>query len=201
MIGWSVSQAFNECLRAILKLAPLLLVNPKPLEDESDDRWRWFKGCLGALDGTYIQIRVPSKDKSKLGVCDRNLNFTYVLPGWEGSAVDDRVLRNAIARTNGLKILEGEENCTGKMDSRKSSINPQKRSTSSTRRTWTPAEESFLIDGLKELCVNGWRADNGTFRPGHLWELGNYMRERHPVSGLKGEQHINSRLNAWKKIE
>lgn len=24
--GWSVSQAFNECLRAVLKLAPLLLV-------------------------------------------------------------------------------------------------------------------------------------------------------------------------------
>ncbi|KAH0684599.1 hypothetical protein KY289_022351 [Solanum tuberosum] len=118
--GWSVSQAFNECLKAILKLAPLLLVNPKPvLEDELDDRWRWFKGCLGALDGTYIQIRVPFKDKPRyrtrngeiatnvLGVCDKNLNFTYVLPGWEGSAADGRVLRNAITRTNGLKIPEG----------------------------------------------------------------------------------------------
>ncbi|KAK6781000.1 hypothetical protein RDI58_023184 [Solanum bulbocastanum] len=42
--GWSISQAFNECLKVILKLAPLLLVNPKPvLEDELDDRWRWFK--------------------------------------------------------------------------------------------------------------------------------------------------------------
>ncbi|XP_019237509.1 PREDICTED: uncharacterized protein LOC109217695 isoform X2 [Nicotiana attenuata] len=42
--GWSVSQAFNECLRAILKLTPLLIVKPKPvLEDETDDRWRWFK--------------------------------------------------------------------------------------------------------------------------------------------------------------
>ncbi|KAK4721924.1 hypothetical protein R3W88_012157 [Solanum pinnatisectum] len=92
--GWSVSQAFNECLKVILKLAPLLLVNPKTvLEDELDDHWRWFKGCLGALDGTYIQIRVPSKDKPRykkrkgeiatnvLGVCDKNLNFTYVLPG------------------------------------------------------------------------------------------------------------------------
>ncbi|KAK4733329.1 hypothetical protein R3W88_007590 [Solanum pinnatisectum] len=124
--GWSVSQAFNECLKVILKLAPLLLVNPKPvLEDELDDRWRWFKvyalsiGCLGALDGTYIQIRVSSKDKPRyrtrkgeiatnvLGVCDKNLNFTYVLPGWEGSAADSRVLRNAITRTNGLKIPEG----------------------------------------------------------------------------------------------
>ncbi|KAK6785433.1 hypothetical protein RDI58_018888 [Solanum bulbocastanum] len=27
----------------------------------------------------------------------------------------------------------------------------------STKRTWTAAEERTLIDGLKELCVNGWR--------------------------------------------
>ncbi|KAG5627703.1 hypothetical protein H5410_012921 [Solanum commersonii] len=26
--GWSVSQAFNECLKVILKLAPLLLLTP-----------------------------------------------------------------------------------------------------------------------------------------------------------------------------
>ncbi|XP_070015065.1 uncharacterized protein [Nicotiana sylvestris] len=107
--GWSVSQAFNECLRAIFKLTPLLIVKPKTmLEDETDDRWKWFKGCLGALDGTYIPIRVPSIHKPRhrtrkrdittnvLGVCDKNLNFIYVLPGWEGSAADDRVLRDAI---------------------------------------------------------------------------------------------------------
>uniref|UniRef100_A0A3Q7G404 DDE Tnp4 domain-containing protein n=1 Tax=Solanum lycopersicum TaxID=4081 RepID=A0A3Q7G404_SOLLC len=101
--GWSVSHAFNECLSAILKLTPLLLVNPKPvLEDEIEDRWKWFEGCLGALDGTYIPIRVPIQHKPRyrtrkgeiatnvLGVCDRNLNFTYVLPGWEGSAADGR---------------------------------------------------------------------------------------------------------------
>ncbi|KAK4709834.1 hypothetical protein R3W88_004347 [Solanum pinnatisectum] len=116
--GWSISQAFNECLKVILKLAPLLFVNPKPvLEDELDDRWRWFKGRVDALDGTYIQIRVPSKDKPRyrtrkgeiatnvLGVCDKNLNFTYVLPGWEGSAADGRVLQNAIARMNGNYYL------------------------------------------------------------------------------------------------
>ncbi|KAF3665155.1 putative ABC transporter B family member 25-like [Capsicum annuum] len=123
--GWSVSQAFNECLRAILKLAPLLLVNPNSvLEDESDDRCKGFRGCLGALDGTYIQIRVSSKYKPRyktrkgeiatnvLGVCDRNLNFTYVLPE-EGSAADGRVLRNIIMRTNSLKIPEGYTNGNG----------------------------------------------------------------------------------------
>ncbi|KAM3202353.1 hypothetical protein P3L10_029977 [Capsicum annuum] len=38
-LAWSVSEAFNKCLTAILRLAPLLLVNPKPvLENESDDQ-------------------------------------------------------------------------------------------------------------------------------------------------------------------
>ena len=38
-----------------------------------------------------------------LGVCNRDMNFVYVLSGWEGSATDSRVLRDAITRHNGLK--------------------------------------------------------------------------------------------------
>ncbi|KAH0696135.1 hypothetical protein KY289_013617 [Solanum tuberosum] len=57
--GWSVIQAFHECLSAILKLAPLLLVNPKPvLEGGIEDQWKWFEGCLGALDGSAADGRV-----------------------------------------------------------------------------------------------------------------------------------------------
>lgn len=88
------------------------------------------------------------------------------------------------------------------MDSQKFVMNPPKRSrrsTPSTRRTGTHPEESSLINGLKELCVNGWRADSGTFRPRYLMELEHYLRECHPDSGLKGEPHINSKLKAWKK--
>nr|GEU61762.1 protein ALP1-like [Tanacetum cinerariifolium] len=76
----------------------------------------WSTGCLGALDGTYIKVRVPSDDRKPyrsqkgeictnvLGVCTRDLMFTYVSVGWEGSAADSRVLRDAISRPNGLKI-------------------------------------------------------------------------------------------------
>ncbi|KAL8472872.1 hypothetical protein ACS0TY_029914 [Phlomoides rotata] len=32
------------------------------------------------------------------------MNYIYVLSGWEGSADDNRVLRDAITRENGLKI-------------------------------------------------------------------------------------------------
>ncbi|KAG5596181.1 hypothetical protein H5410_037413 [Solanum commersonii] len=94
-LGWSVSQAFNECLSAILKLTPLLLVNPKSvLEGEIEDRWKWFE---------------------------------------------------------------------------------------------------------VELCANGWRGDNGTFRPGHLMELERYIHKYHLRSGLKGEPHIKNKMRYWKR--
>lgn len=39
-----------------------------------------------------------------IAVCNPNLQFTYVLPGWEGSASDPRILRDALQRPNGLKV-------------------------------------------------------------------------------------------------
>ncbi|KAL8465197.1 hypothetical protein ACS0TY_034627 [Phlomoides rotata] len=79
------------------------------------------KGCLGALDGTYIDLHIPSCDKPRfrtrkghistnvLGVCDRSMRFVYVLPRWEGSAADYMVLRDAIIRPNSYKpkLLNG----------------------------------------------------------------------------------------------
>ncbi|XP_070053005.1 uncharacterized protein [Nicotiana tomentosiformis] len=91
--GWSVSQAFNECLSDILKLTPLLLVDPKPvLEDEIEDRWKWFKGCLGALDGTYIQIRVPSQYKPRYRTRKKLMYWEF---GIETSQID-RIAANSI---------------------------------------------------------------------------------------------------------
>ena len=43
-----------------------------------------------------------------LGVCAPDMQFIYVLPGWEGSAHDGRVLRDAISRPNGLRVPQGE---------------------------------------------------------------------------------------------
>lgn len=39
-----------------------------------------------------------------LGVCSQDMQFIYVLPGWEGSAADSRVLRDAISRRHGLRV-------------------------------------------------------------------------------------------------
>ncbi|MFQ6660788.1 hypothetical protein Gotur_029173 [Gossypium turneri] len=78
---------------------------------------------LGALDGTHIKIRVPTVDKLRyrmrkgdiatntLGVCTPDMHFVYVLPGWEGSVVDGRVLRDVISCY--YLIDAGYTNCEG----------------------------------------------------------------------------------------
>ncbi|BFG39423.1 hypothetical protein CerSpe_256960 [Prunus speciosa] len=94
--------------------------SPEPVPENSTDyRWKWFKNCLGALDGTYIRVKVPEREKPKyrtrkgeiatnvLGVCSQDLQFIYVLAGWEGSAHDSRVLKDALSRRNGLKVPNG----------------------------------------------------------------------------------------------
>ncbi|KAL5553402.1 hypothetical protein UlMin_040803 [Ulmus minor] len=77
---------------------------------------RLHENCLGALDGTHIKINVLASDRPRyrtkkneiatnvLGVVSQNMQFIYVLPRWEGSAADSRVLRDVISRLNGLKV-------------------------------------------------------------------------------------------------
>ncbi|KAJ8774298.1 hypothetical protein K2173_009729 [Erythroxylum novogranatense] len=118
--GETVSRCFHNVLNAVMHLQELLFKKPEPIPTNSlDHRWRWFKNCLGALDGTYIRVNVPIKDKARfrtrkgdiatnmLGVCTPNMQFVYVLPGWEGSVADGRVLRDAITRRHGLKVPHG----------------------------------------------------------------------------------------------
>jgi hypothetical protein len=69
---------------------------------------------LGALDGTHVKVtalanlkgryrsRLGDIDTSMLGVYAPDMQFIYVLPSWEGSAHDGRVLRDAITRPDGL---------------------------------------------------------------------------------------------------
>ncbi|XP_057779708.1 uncharacterized protein LOC130998293 [Salvia miltiorrhiza] len=119
--GQTISHYIHAVLGAIIRIHDLFLAKPEPVPaDCIDPRWRWFKGCLGALDGTYVSVMVGNEDKPRyrtrkgqistnvLGVCDRNLNFSYVLSGWEGSAADSRILRDAISRPHGLKVPKGK---------------------------------------------------------------------------------------------
>ncbi|MFQ6649377.1 hypothetical protein Gotur_023432 [Gossypium turneri] len=51
-----------------------------------DPRWKWFKNCLGALDGTHIKIRVPTIDNPRYRT----------------------VLRDGISRRHGLNVPHGK---------------------------------------------------------------------------------------------
>jgi hypothetical protein len=70
--------------------------------------------CLGAIDSSHIPIAIKnllSADQRVLWRCrkgflsqnvmaavDFDMNFLYILPGWEGSAHDSRVLKDALEK-------------------------------------------------------------------------------------------------------
>ncbi|KAI3458690.1 hypothetical protein Pfo_015353 [Paulownia fortunei] len=119
-----VNNRFTIVLTKLLRLH-ILLVNPEPVQDGcTNERWKYlcfvmYMVCLGALDGTYIKVRVHQTDKARyrnkkgefvvngVSVYDENIKFVYILSGWEGSATDSRVLRDAINRPNGLRVPSG----------------------------------------------------------------------------------------------
>ncbi|GLT76808.1 hypothetical protein SLA2020_484460 [Shorea laevis] len=64
--GETVSRHFKDVLQAVIQLHTEFLKKPEPVpENSTDDRWKWFKNCLGALDGTHIKMRVPVVDKPR----------------------------------------------------------------------------------------------------------------------------------------
>ncbi|CAN1147398.1 Protein ALP1-like [Linum perenne] len=118
--GETISRVIHSVLFDVLKLHKILYRKTKPItENSTEPRWKYFKNCLGALDGTIITVRVPRESQQRyrtrkgtlginvLGVCNSNLEFIYTLAGWEGSAHDGRVLRDAFLRPNGLKVPRG----------------------------------------------------------------------------------------------
>lgn len=121
--GWSlepISRHFNEVLRGILSLSHEFIRLPDPSTTQPEDsKWRWFEDALGALDGTHIDVLVPLSDQGRyrnrkqqittnvLGVCDPHMRFLYVLAGWEGSASDSRVLRDAMSREDSFVVPNG----------------------------------------------------------------------------------------------
>jgi hypothetical protein len=110
-----VKNLFNVLLNLSHVLLAKLKLSHKVIEEQE---FVAFKGCIGALDGTHIPAIINSPlnaapfwnrkqalTQNVLGVVDFDMNFTYVLAGWEGSAHDGRVLRDAMTR--GLKVPAG----------------------------------------------------------------------------------------------
>ncbi|KAL0406545.1 UNVERIFIED_CONTAM: hypothetical protein Slati_3968400 [Sesamum latifolium] len=92
-----VSSTLPSCAYCCVATRFLLLAKPVPVSaDSSCARWKWFEGCFGALDGTYIDVVCP-EDRARyrtrkgfvsvnvLGVCDRKCVSYMFLP--DGKAI------------------------------------------------------------------------------------------------------------------
>ena len=80
--------------------------------------WPYVKDAVGAINGSHIPASPLQCDRAIycnckgfvsqncLFVCDFGMKFTYVLTGWEGSAMDMQILQDAC--TSSLNIPAGK---------------------------------------------------------------------------------------------
>lgn len=85
-----------------------------------DSEYRsYFDNCIGALDGIHVLAHVLAEEASSyrnrksaltqnvLAVVTFDVQFYHVLVGWEGSAYDERVMKDAEVR--GFRAPEGKK--------------------------------------------------------------------------------------------
>lgn len=120
----TISIIINEVSQGILKLKHIYLKQPVDGEQHIPDEMRddprfspFFDNCIGAFDGSHAHCVPEASKKDNFVNHKSNISqnvfacvnlfgiFTFVLPGWEGSAHDGRVLQDAIRR--GFRSLPG----------------------------------------------------------------------------------------------
>jgi hypothetical protein len=82
--------------------------SPTPPKIRTSEKfYPFFKGALGAIDGTHIRYSSSAEDREAtrnrkgvltqncLAACSFDLRFTYILSGWEGSSHDSTVFHDA----------------------------------------------------------------------------------------------------------
>ncbi|KAL8146022.1 hypothetical protein AgCh_003961 [Apium graveolens] len=119
--GETVSRQFHVGLESVLNLGEHYIKRVDHTTNYAhDNKWKWFEGVVGALDGIHIKMIVPIDDRARyqdrkgdtstnvLATCDPNLRFTYVLPGWDGSTSDPRIYHDALRRPNGLRVTRSK---------------------------------------------------------------------------------------------
>ncbi|KAH7851129.1 hypothetical protein Vadar_007664 [Vaccinium darrowii] len=109
----TISRHFKVMRRALCSVAPFVIRPPDlevtPPEILNDGRYYpWFKDCVGAIDGTHIDAwasesrevayrgRKSRKTQNVMAVCSFDMKFTYIFPGWEGSAHNGRVFLSVV---------------------------------------------------------------------------------------------------------
>ncbi|XP_018500074.2 uncharacterized protein LOC103935510 [Pyrus x bretschneideri] len=88
---------------------------------ESTRFYPYFKDCIGAIDGTHLPAMVLGPEvasyrdrhgkilQNVLATCNFDLEFIYILSGWEGSAHDSKLLHDVVSKRNGFKVPEDDE--------------------------------------------------------------------------------------------
>ncbi|CAN6694533.1 unnamed protein product [Malus baccata var. baccata] len=88
---------------------------------ESIRFYPYFKDCVGAIDGTHIPTMVSGPEvasyhdrhgkisQNVLAACNFDLEFIYILSGWESSAHYSKLLHDAVSRKNKLKVPEEQQ--------------------------------------------------------------------------------------------
>jgi hypothetical protein len=123
--GETVSRHFHAVLEAMDRPIPhyIKLTDPNTIPTaiitSNPKFYNFFNNCIGALDGTHIDAKVPEAHaaafRNRKGYLSRNvvacceldsLLFTYVLAGTEGSAHDGAVLGSAFDA--GFKVPVGK---------------------------------------------------------------------------------------------
>ncbi|KAL5767878.1 hypothetical protein ACOSQ2_014661 [Xanthoceras sorbifolium] len=101
---FTASKNFNKILKALNTIALELIAQLSPTVSakikESTRFYPYFKNCIGAIDGIHIPTMIVERDVSSyrnyhgtisqnvLATCNFDLEFIYVLSGWEGSSHD-----------------------------------------------------------------------------------------------------------------
>lgn len=109
----TVHRNFGKVLKALVKLAADII---RPVDPDfktihrrlQSPRFRpHFNGCIGAIDGTHVEVVVPNDKmvqylcrkghttQNVLAIVDFDMRFTFVLAGWPGSVHDMRVFNDA----------------------------------------------------------------------------------------------------------
>jgi hypothetical protein len=76
------------------------------------EHWMGVK-CVPVADQGRYRNKKHHISTNMLGVVDWNMKFLYVLPSWEGSACDGRVLRDAMSHQDGFVVPKGTTLCLG----------------------------------------------------------------------------------------
>lgn len=107
--GDTVSRCFHQVLDALVEMhAHNVKIRGEDYQTDArimdDSKYAAYLGdCLGALDGTHIDAHIPYRNRKGtlsqniLAVVTFDLRYCYVLPGWEGSAHDSRILTDAVS--------------------------------------------------------------------------------------------------------